>query len=100
MTGSHTRHNIGGALINNNSAPVPIPAVFCAPTVAPAQTPALTEAPALTQAPALTLVSALASVLGLLSRYTDEDLQRATKLVLESFFKGQKHGQLQTSSEA
>ena len=30
-------------------------------------------------------------------RYTDEDLQRAIKLALKSFIKGQVHGQLQAS---
>lgn len=38
------------------------------------------------------LVSVPASTL---VKYTNEDLQRAIKLALESFFQGQKHGQAQ-----
>ena len=39
-----------------------------------------------------------ASVPGLLGRYTDEYLQRVTKLALELLVKGQEHDQLQASS--
>ena len=96
MAGSHTRCNDGKAPTDNNNSPVPIPAVSCAPTAAPAQTLVPAEAPTSAQAPAST--PAPASVPGPPGRYTDEDLQRATKLVLESFIKGQEHGQLQASS--
>ena len=57
------------APIEGNSTPV----IFRTPTPAPAQVPALTPAP----------VSALASAPGPAGRYTDEDLQRTTKLALE-----------------
>ena len=72
MAESRTRRNNGGALTNDSGTPKPTPAV--------AYTPAPT------------------SVLGPPERYTDEDLQRATKLALESFVKGQEHSQLQASS--
>ena len=49
--------------------------------------------PAPTQAFAPT--SASASVLSLLERYIDKNLQKTTKLTLKSFVKGQKHSQLQ-----
>ena len=39
-----------------------------------------------------------ASAPGLLWRYRDKDLQRATKLALKLFVKGQEHGQLQVNS--
>ena len=90
MAGSHTRRNTGGAPINNSGTSKPTPAISCAPTPAPAQTSALA------QAPASTLTSA--SVPGPPRRYTDENLQRATKLALELFVKSQKHGQLQANS--
>ena len=45
-----------------------------------------TPIPILPQVPAL--VQALALTPGLPSRYTDEDLQRATKLALKLFIKG------------
>ena len=37
-------------------------------------------------------IPAFASVPGPPGRYTDEDLQRATKLALKLFLKGQEHG--------
>ena len=77
MAWPRTCRNAGGASTNNSGTPEPIPAVFCAPTSAPAQ--ALAPAPA--------------SVSGPLGRYMDEDLQRATKLALQLFVKGQEHGQ-------
>ena len=80
MAGPRTRRNTGGAPTNDSGTPVPTPAVSRAPTAAPAQAPAPASAP------------------GPPGRYTDEDLQRATKLALESFVKGQEHGQLQASS--
>ena len=91
MAGLHIRCNppfggkdeLAGAPIKRNS----IPAIFCAPTPAPAQALAPTSAPA----------SASASALGPPGRYTDEDLQRATKLALESFIKDQENGQLQAN---
>ena len=66
------------------------------PAVSWAQTPALTEVPmpAQTLAPAQTPAPAP----GPPGRYTDKDLQRATKLALESFVQGQEHGQLQANS--
>ena len=85
MAGPRTRRNpplggedeLAGAPTEGNSTP----AVSRAPTPAPAQALAPTPAPA------------PASVPGPPGRYTDEDLQRATKLALESFVKGQEHGQ-------
>ena len=72
MAGPHTRRNAGGAPTNDSGTPVPYPVVSRAPTPA----------------------SATASVPGPPGRYTDEDLQRTTKLALELFVKGQEHGQL------
>ena len=76
MAGPCTRRNAGGAPTDDNGTPVPIPAVSRAPTPVPAP----------------------ASVPGPPGRYTDEDLQRATKLALESFVKGQEHGQANSAS--
>ena len=76
MAGLHTRRNAGGAPTDDSGTPVPTPAVSRAPTPAPAP----------------------ASASGPPGRYTDEDLQRTTKLALELFVKGQEHGQLQASS--
>ena len=94
MAGLRTCRNAGGAPINDNGTSDPTPAISCAQTLAPAQAPAPIPAPA--QAPALTPI--LASALGPPERYTNKDLQRATKLASESFVKGQKHDQLQASS--
>ena len=69
MAGPRTRRNAGGAPTDDSGTPVPTPAVSRAPTPAPASVP------------------------GPPGRYTDEDLQRATKLALELFVKGQEHGQ-------
>ena len=46
----------------------------------------------------LTPALVFASISGPPGKYTDKDLQRATKLALELFVKGQEHGQLQTNS--
>ena len=79
MAGLCTRYNppsgdknelASGAFTNNSGTPVPTPAVFQAPTPAPASAPGLPE------------------------RYTDKNLQKATKLALKLFVKGQEHGQL------
>ena len=79
MAGPRTRRNAGGAPTDSSGTP----AVSRAPTPTPAQTPAPAPAPTPVQ-PGL---------------YTDADLQRATKLALESFVKGQEHGQqLQANS--
>ena len=74
MARPRTRYNAGGAPTNDNGTPKPTPAVSRTLT--------------------------LASVPGPPERYTDKDLQRATKLALELFFKGPKHGQLQVNSKA
>ena len=74
MAGPRTCRNACGAPTNGSNTPEPIPAVSRTPT------------------------SALVSASGLPWRYTDEDLQRATKLALELFVKGQEHGQLQANS--
>ena len=76
MARPHICHNIGKAPINNSNTLILTSIVSCAFTLAPAQYFAFTSAP------------------GLPKRYTDEDLQRAIKLALELFVKGQKHGQL------
>ena len=68
MVGPRTRRNAGGAPTNDSGTPNLTPAVSHAPTSAPASVP------------------------GPPRRYTDEDLQRATKLALESFVKGQEPG--------
>ena len=90
MAGLRTRRNplfgskneLARALTNGNSTS----AIFYAPISTP------------TQALAPTFASAAVSISGLSSRYTDKDLQRATKLTLKLFVKGQEHGQLQASS--
>ena len=70
MAGPCTRRNAGGAPTDGSGTSEPTRAVFCDPTSAPASAP------------------------GLPGRYTDKDLQGATKLALELFVKGQEHGQL------
>ena len=71
------------------STPTPSPVVSRTQTPAPAQNPA--------PAPALAPVPALAS--GQPGMYTDVDLQRATRLALELFVKGQEHGQANPVSQ-
>ena len=93
MAGPHICYNAGGGSTNNSDIPVPISAISCAFTVAPAQTPASTRALAPTHALALSFVLASASVLGSPRRYTNEDLQKATKFALELFIQGQEQGQ-------
>ena len=77
MAGPRIRRNTGGAPTNDSGTPEPTPAVSYTLTPAPAQ--------ALAPAPAFVSDSP--------GRYTDKDLQRATKLALKSFVKGQEHGQ-------
>lgn len=71
-----------GAHTESSGSPFPSLVPSRAPTPGPA--PVVTPAPAPTPAPSTSV-----------SRYTDEDLQRATKLALESFFQRQKHAQNQ-----
>ena len=80
MAGLRICDNVGGAPTNDSSTPEPIPIISHTPIPAPAQALAPTLAPT------------PASVPGPPGRYTDENLQRATKLALKSFVKGQKHG--------
>ena len=70
MAGPRTRRNAGGAPTNNNGTPVLISTVSYASTAAPTQA----------------FASAPASVLGSPGRYMDKNLQKATKMALESFF--------------
>lgn len=97
MVGPQARHNAlppvgkdelaGGAPwapTKSNSTPISIPAASWAPTPTPTQTPAPTQAFA--QAP------------GPPGLYMDADLQKATKLALDLFVKGQEHGQLQANT--
>ena len=81
MAKPRTRHNAGGAPTNDNDTPKPTPAVSRALTPAPAQALAPTPAPVSSSVP------------GPPGRYTDKNLQRATKLALKLFVKGQEHGQ-------
>ena len=74
MARPYTHHNAGGAPTNGSGTPEPTPAVSCAPIPAPAFGP------------------------GPPGRYTNKDLQKATKLVLELFVKGQEYGQFQANS--
>lgn len=56
---------------------------------------------ALTLRPVLNAFFAFVSTLGpvfIANRYTDKDLQRTTKLVLESFHQGQEYGQAQAAA--
>ena len=96
MAGPCTRCNAGGASSNGSDTSVSTPGASYTPTFVPAQIPVPTEASAPTQV--LTPTPALASALGPPGRYTDKNLQRATKLALELFVKGQKFGQLQANS--
>lgn len=89
--------NTGGAYINNNGIFVLISAISHAFTLALAEILVPMEGFALAQALALTFAFISISVLGLLGKYTNKYLQRANKLTLELFVKGQKHDQLQTS---
>ena len=73
MSGPRTCRNAGKASTNGSGTSELTPAVFHAPT------PAFASAP------------------GPPGRYTNEDLQKATKLALELFVKGQKYGQLQAN---
>lgn len=72
MTGPYICCNASRAFINNNSTPVPIPAVFCTLTPMPAQTSIPTKIFALIQAPAFIL--ALASIPSSLKKYLNKDL--------------------------
>ena len=74
MAGSHTRCNAGGAFTNGSATPEPTPTISRA------------------------LIPALASIPGPPERYTNKNLQRAIKMALELFIKGQKHGQLHVNS--
>ena len=85
MVGPRTRRNpppagkselAGGTPSKGSGTPTPTPATSRAPTPA----------------------SAPASASGALGKYTDENLQRATKLALELFVWGQEHGHLQANS--
>ena len=69
-----------GAPTKGSNTLIPSPAISSTQTPAPAQTPALAQTPAPAQAPAPTP--------GPPGMYTDVDLQRATRLALESFVKG------------
>ena len=76
MAGSYTRRNAGGTFTNDSSTLKPTSAVFC------------TSTSALARVLIPTLASTPTSVPGLLERYKHKNLQRATKLTLESFVKG------------
>lgn len=87
MFRSRTRRKIRKALralTNGSGTPVLTLAIFNAPTLT------LIEAPA----PVQIFVPALC----LPNWYINKNLQRATKLTLESFIRSQEHGQLQTNS--
>ena len=74
MAGPYTRCNAGKVPTNGSGTPK------STPTVSRALTPASASASCPPE------------------RYTDEDMQRVTKLALESFVKGQEHGQLKANS--
>ena len=84
MAGSYICCNTGRVFTNDNGFSNPISAISYTPIFISALAQALT----------LTSAFALIFVLGLPGRYTDENLQKVTKFALESFFKGQNHGQL------
>ena len=90
MAGPRMCRNAGRAPTNDNSTLELTPTVFFASILMPTQTSIPTKALMPTQALAST--PALASALGLLRRYTNKNLQRATKLALKSFLKGPEHG--------
>ena len=87
MAGPRTHRNASGAPTNNSNTSVSTPAISCTLTPAPAQTFVPAQAPT----PAPTSASDPPG------KYTDEDLQRATKLALELFVKGQEDGQFQAN---
>ena len=106
MAGLYTYHNplfsgkdkLAEAFIKRNSTPSPFSIVFCTFISAPPQTPVLAEALMLAQASTLTLAFIPVFIPDLLERYTNKDLQRTTKLVLELFVKDQEYNQLQVTS--
>ena len=77
MAGLCTCRNADGNLINNSNISNLIPIVSCTPICALV----------------LAFISAPTPVLGLLRRYLDKNLQKATKLALKLFVKGQEHSQ-------
>lgn len=83
MARSCTRCNVGGAFTNSSNIPVPIFAVFCTSILALAEVSALIEACAPPQTFAIAPNSPPAP--GLSGIYTDEDLQKTTKLALKLF---------------
>ena len=85
-------YNISKVFINKNNILVSIFAIFCILTFAPAQTFFLIKVFILTQLFFLIKTPALASASGSLGRYIDKNLQKATKLILKLFVKGQKYG--------
>lgn len=72
MAKSCTHRNAGRAPIDNSNSSIFTFAIFYASTSVPTQTSILTEAPTPNQAFAFT--PAFASAVGLLGRYTDDDL--------------------------
>lgn len=90
MARPYTCHNTGRFFIDNRSTIVSIPAISRTSTLTLTEVFALTETFILAQ----TSVSAQILAPGLLEMYINENLQRTTKLALESFVQGQKHGQL------
>ena len=80
IAGLRTCYNAGGAPIDDSDTPKPTFAISCALTLTPTQTLVPT------------LAFAFASILGPLRRYRDKNLQKATKLALELFVKGQEYG--------
>ena len=98
MAGPRTRRNAGEAFTNDSDTPVFTPAVSYASTPTPAQTSVPAEAPAPAQAFDPIFASASASIPGPPKRYTDKNLQRATKLAQKLFVKRQEYSQLQVNT--
>ena len=73
-----TRYNTGGDSTNDSDILNFKFVIFCASNFAPAQA----------------LILALAPAAGPLGRYMNKNLQKAAKLALELFVKGQEHSQL------
>ena len=73
-----SKNELARAFTKEKSTLSPSPVVFQTPT------PALTQASTPTSTPA--------SAQSLSKGYIDEDFQRVTKLVVESFVKGKEHG--------
>ena len=90
MKSTHPANQMAGPRIRRNPPPADKDELAGGVSSEGGGIPTLTS----TTSKALTPALVPASTLGPPGKYTDEDLQRATKLALELFVQGQEHGQL------